>query len=111
MQLFHRFPCVVAFRVSLPFQEVLELFVLPKASVLPYCFNFVLVFPFDKVRWWPREVGTMWICFNIWGKKTSMKHGMDVPLGWEFQVVGDGRYDFCNFEWTVAPRGEFYCPI
>ena len=84
MQLFGRFPCVVAFRISPPFKEILKLFVSSKASVVPYCFDLVFVLSFDKIRWWPREVGTVRVRFDVWGKKAGMENRVNVPLGGKF---------------------------
>jgi len=82
--LFDGFPRIVAFRISPPFKEILQLFVPSEASVLPYCFHFVFILAFDKVRWWSREVGAMRVCFDIWGKKAGMEDGVNVPLDGEF---------------------------
>ena len=90
MQLFDGFPRVVAFWIALPFKEILQLFVSSKAPVFPYCFHFVFVFAFDKIRWGTREVGAVGVRFDIWGEKTGMKHRMYVPLSGEFQTVCDG---------------------
>jgi len=57
--------------------------------MLPYCFHFVLVLAFDKVRRWSREVGAVRVRFDIWGKKAGMEDGVNVPLGWEFEMIGD----------------------
>jgi len=75
------FPGVIAFRVPLPFDQVLEFtslimmgsdsfdFILRFAFVLHFafvlCFAFVLHFTFDHVRWWPREVLAVFFCFDV----------------------------------------------
>jgi len=59
MQLFHWFPCVIAFWVALPFEEIFQLFVFPKSLMSPDVFDFVLCFSFDEIRWWSGEVWTM----------------------------------------------------
>jgi len=78
--LFDGFPRVVAFWISPPFKEILKSFVSPETPMLPYCLHLVLVFSFDKVRWWSREVGAMRVRFDIWGKKAGVKYGVNVPL-------------------------------
>ena len=50
------FPCVVAFRVSLPFDEVLELSRPSVMTVIDNALHFIFLFSVDKVRWWSRKV-------------------------------------------------------
>ncbi len=67
MDLVSWFPCVVAFRISLPLNEVLELF---GSSVLLVCdnsFDFVFFFSVDEVRGWSGEVWAVRSCFVIRG--------------------------------------------
>jgi len=90
MQLFDRFPCVVTFQIALPFKKILKSFVSPKVPMFPYCFHFIFVFALDKVRWRAREVGAMRVRFNVWGKKASVENRVYVPLGREFQMIGNG---------------------
>ena len=61
------FPSVIAFRIALPFEEILELFSPSMTSVAPYLLHFVFRLSRDKVRWWPRIVGSMGVCFDIRG--------------------------------------------
>jgi len=82
--LFNGFPRVVAFWISPPFKKILQFLVSPEASVLPYCFHFVLILAFDKVGWWSREVGAVRVRFDIWGKKAGVKDRVNVPLDGEF---------------------------
>ncbi len=56
MNLVSWFPCVVAFGVSFPFDEVLQPFRPSELSVCDNSFNFVLFFSIDKVRRWSGEV-------------------------------------------------------
>ena len=51
-----RLPRVVAFRVSLPFDQILQGLVAPKEPVITDQLHFVFFFSIDKVRWWPGEV-------------------------------------------------------
>ncbi len=65
MDLISRFPCVVAFGVSFPFDEILEP---PGSSMLSVCdnsFDFVFFFSVDKVRRWSGKVWAMRSCFMI----------------------------------------------
>jgi hypothetical protein len=41
--------------------------------------HFVLHFSIDKVRWGSRKVGTVGICFDVWGKKVVVENGVNVP--------------------------------
>ena len=60
-------PCVVAIRVSNPFDQVLELLIMSVISVIDDTFYFIFFFPIDKVRWWSGEVRAVCSCFVIWG--------------------------------------------
>jgi len=105
MQLFDGLPHVVAFRISPPFKEILKSFVSSEAPMLPYCFHFVFILALNKIRWRSREVRAMGVRFDVWGKKTGMEDGVNVPLDGEFQTIGNRRYDFCDFEGTIASWG------
>ncbi len=65
MNLISWFPCVVAFGISFPFDEILELLCPPELSVCDDSFNFVLVFSVDEVRWWSGEVWAMFLHFMV----------------------------------------------
>ncbi len=65
MDLVSWFPCIVAFRVSLPFNEVLKSFRSSKLSVCDYSFDFVLFFSIDQVRRGSGEVWAMCSCFMV----------------------------------------------
>jgi hypothetical protein len=67
VQLVFWFPCVVGFRVSFPFEEILKSFFPSKMAVTSDGFYFILRFTVDKVRWGSREVGAVGICFDVWG--------------------------------------------
>jgi hypothetical protein len=47
IQLIFSFPCVVGLRVSFPFEEILESFVLPEMAVASDGLHFVLRFSID----------------------------------------------------------------
>jgi len=59
MDLIGVFPSVVAFRVSFPFDEVLEHPRLPMTLVTSYQLYFVFCFSINQIRWWSREVGAV----------------------------------------------------
>ncbi len=65
MNLISGFPCIVAFRVPFPFNEILEFLQSSELSVCDDSFNFILVFSVNKVRWWPGEVRAMGSCFMV----------------------------------------------
>ena len=80
MDLISWFPSIVAFGVSLPFDEVLEL---SGSSVLSVCddsFDFVLFFPIDKVRGWSGKVWTVRSCFVVGSQERCVKHIMNSPI-------------------------------
>jgi len=65
MDLVSWFPRVIAFRVALPFDKVLEGFITSMTSVVEYTFHFVFFFSVDKVRRWSRKVWSVGRCFVI----------------------------------------------
>ena len=60
-----RLPCVVTFRVAVPFDKVLKGSGASMTSVAPYLLHFVFLLSIDKVRWWPGEVRSVGGCFVI----------------------------------------------
>src|SRR6266851_5883144 len=81
------FPRVVAFRVSQPLDQVLQLFSPPLMSVAADGLDFVLFPPSHKVWWRPGVVFSVFFCFAIWGKKGGMEYGVDSPLAGECELV------------------------
>ena len=69
LQMTCRFLCVVALRVSFPFDKVLQLFSSSMMSVAVDGLDFILFFVVHKVQGWSRIVLPMFYCFDIWGKK------------------------------------------
>jgi hypothetical protein len=65
VDVFCRFPCVVCFGVSVPFDQVLELPVASIMSVTVDLLHFIFCFSVDKVRQWPGKVGSVCSCFAI----------------------------------------------
>ena len=57
MDLVSWFPCIVTFRVSLPFDEVLKSFRASELSVCDDSFDFVFLFSVNEVR---RRSGEVW---------------------------------------------------
>ncbi len=80
MDLISRFPCVVAFGVALPFDEILKFLGSSELLVCDYSFDFVFIFSVNKVRWWLAEVGAMGLCFMIGRQQGCMEHIMDLPV-------------------------------
>jgi len=59
MDLIGVFPSIVAFRISFPFDKVLER---PRPSmtlVASYQLHFVFRFSINQIRWWSGEVGAV----------------------------------------------------
>ena len=65
MYLISWFPCVVTFRVSLPFDEILEPSRLSVMTMIDNVLHFVFFFSVDKVRWWSGEIWSVRCCFMI----------------------------------------------
>jgi hypothetical protein len=63
------FPSVIAFRVSLPFDKVLESSGSSVTSVANNAFNFELLFSINQIGRWTREIGSVGGCFLIGGEK------------------------------------------
>jgi hypothetical protein len=59
------FPGVITFRVSSPFDEILQGMTAPKVSVISDGLHFILHFAFDKVRWWSGKVQSMLCHFMV----------------------------------------------
>jgi len=83
-------PGVIAFRVALPFEEILELLSSTMTSVAPYLLHLILRFSCDKVRWRSGVVRSVRVRFDVWGKEASMEHGVDVPLMGKLELIGHG---------------------
>jgi hypothetical protein len=60
-----RFPCVVTFGVSFPFDEILELSGMSMMSVVPYLLHFIFFFSADEFQGWPHVVSSMGSGFMI----------------------------------------------
>ncbi len=67
MDLVSWLPCVVAFGVPFPFDEILKSFCPSELSVCDDSFDFVFFFPIDEVRGRSGEVRAMRSCFMIRG--------------------------------------------
>src|SRR5579863_700089 len=98
-------PGVIAFRVALPFEEILELFSPSMMSVAPYLLHFIFRFSQDKVRWWPGIVGSVRVRFDVWGEQAGMEHGVDVPLMGQLELIGHGRDDSSDLKRSITFGG------
>ena len=61
------FPCVVTFWASFPLDKILECSGLSMMSMVLNLLHFIEFFSTDKIRWGPRVVWSMGICFHIRG--------------------------------------------
>jgi len=68
LQVGHGFPSVVAFGVTPPLDQILQLFLPPMMLVAPDGLDLILFFTLYQVRGWPRVILAVFFCFNIWGK-------------------------------------------
>jgi hypothetical protein len=64
-----RFPGIVTFRVSFPFDQILQRFGSSLTSVAGDALDFKLFFAINQVRRWSREVWSMGGCLLIRGKE------------------------------------------
>jgi len=69
MHVFQWFPHIVAVWVSLPLNEVLELFSASMRSVIEDGLDLVFFFSINQFGWWLDEVRTIRLGFVIWGEK------------------------------------------
>src|SRR6266851_2267369 len=99
------FPRVVAFGVSKPVDQVLQLFSPPLTSVAADGLDFVLFPPSHEVRWWPGVVFSVFFCFAIWGKKGSVENGVNCPLVGERELVCHGGDHLSDGERAVPSWG------
>ena len=60
-------PCVIAFQVPFPFEEILQFLLSSKEAVIAYCFYLVFIFFNYEVRWWSGVIGSVFFGFDIWG--------------------------------------------
>ncbi len=84
------FPRVVAFGVSQPLDQVLQLFSPPLTSVAADGLDFVLFSPSHEVWWRPGVVVPVFFCFAKWGKEGGVENGVDRPLVGERELVRYG---------------------
>ena len=81
------FPCVVCIGVSFPLDKILKLSFTSEVTVINDGLDFVFFGVFDKVRRWPRVVGSMFCRFTIRGQEGRVKDVMDGPGGGELQLI------------------------
>ena len=63
----NQLPGVIALRVALPLDEILQLFLLPMTSVALDGLDFILFLVVDKVRWGPQVVFSIFFCLHVRG--------------------------------------------
>jgi hypothetical protein len=85
MDLIGIFPCVVAFRVTFPLDQILQGLALPPGPMGTYLYHFVFRFPINQIQWQLGEVRAVCWCFSVGHQKTSVEHWMDIPLGRKFE--------------------------
>jgi hypothetical protein len=105
------FPSVVTFRVTLPFDEVLQGFVMSPSPVAVDLFHFVFFIAINQIRGRSGEIWSMRWCFNIRPYQTGVEYQVNAPLDRELELHGHWQYDFVNFEGSMLSGGQFDCPI
>ena len=83
------FPRVVCIGVSLPFDKILELSFTSEVTVINDGLDFIFFGVFDKVRWWPRVVDSVFRGLAIRGQEGRMENVMDGPGCGELQLIRD----------------------
>jgi hypothetical protein len=82
---------ILRIRIALPFDEVLQLVPSSKTPRGHDSLHFILLLSVDKVRWGLIVVGAVKLCLAIRGQEVHMKHGVQLPLHRETELIGDGR--------------------
>ena len=83
------FPRVVCIGVTFPLDKILKLSFTSEVTVINDGLDFVLFGVFDKVRRWPRVIGSMLRGFAIRGQEGRMEDIMDGPGCGELQLIRD----------------------
>jgi hypothetical protein len=82
MDLISIFPGVVAFRVALPFDQILQGLLTSPCLMSADLLHFVFFFSINQIRGRSCKVWSVGWRFSVWHQETSVKHRMDAPLGW-----------------------------
>jgi hypothetical protein len=108
LQVGHGFPGVIAFRVALPLDQILQLSPSSMTLVAPDGLDLVLFFAFYQVRGWPRVILAVFFCLDVWGKDQSVEYRVYGPLWGKGQLVGHRRDHLSDLEWSMTSRGQFH---
>ena len=82
-------PRVVCIGVTFPLDKILKLSFTSEVTVINDGLDFVLFGVFDKVRWWPRVIVSVFYGFAIRGQEGCVKYVMDGPGCGELQSICD----------------------
>ena len=104
-------PGVVAFGVSFPLDQILELSPPAMTAMVSNRLDFVLLPIIDKVRWGSQEVLPVLIRLFKWHEERGVKHGVYGPLWGQAQLVDDWGYYLSDLERSVPPRGKLGGPV
>jgi hypothetical protein len=111
MNLIGAFPDVVALRVALPFDQVLQGLGPPPGPMGTYLLHFVLLFSINQIWWRSGKVRAMRWCFSVRRQQVAVEDRVNVPLRWEFESNCHWGDDLCDFEWAVSSGCEFSSAI
>jgi hypothetical protein len=81
------FPRVVCIGIPFPLDKILKLSFTSEVTVINDGLDFVLFDVFDKVRWWPRVVGSVFYGFAIRGQEGCMEYVMNGPGCGKLQLI------------------------
>jgi hypothetical protein len=68
MNIIFKFPSVITGRVSLPFDQIMELLATPEVAMGHDTLHFIFFFPIDHIWGRSREVWSMSSGFSVWGQ-------------------------------------------
>ena len=107
----NRLPGVIAFGVSLPLDQILELPPPAVMAMVSNCLDLILLPIIDKVRWGSREVLPVLVRLLERHEERGVEHGVYGPLWGQAQLVDDWGYHLRDLEGPVPPRGKFSGPV
>src|SRR5216683_3058405 len=98
-------PHVVAFGVSEPLDQILQLLPFRMTSVAADGLDLVLFSASHEVRWRSGIIFSVFFCFAVRGKKGGVKHGVDCPLVGERKLVRYRGDHLSDREGAVSSQG------
>jgi hypothetical protein len=100
------FPRVVGLGVALPFDQILELLLLPMVTVGTDGLHLIFFPPLHEVGGWSHKVDPVLIGLLVWGEEQGVEDVMNGPGGGQVELISDGQDLFRDCEGSVTFRGQ-----